>query len=125
MKIDPIFGSNITIFLKFYIFMYKFLHKIGNNILKKIDYLRLLLICIIRVKMEENEKPYRWWREEIGGLWEKIGELQFNFLVKNGLEPKHFLLDIGCGSLRGGIHFIRFLEECHYFGIDKNQELRI
>ena len=73
--------------------------------------------------MEENEKPYRWWREAIGGLWEKIGELQFNFLVKNGLEPKHFLLDIGCGSLRGGVHFIRFLEKGHYFGIDKNQEL--
>ena len=73
--------------------------------------------------MEENEKPYRWQRGKVCGLWEKIGELQFNFLVKNGLEPKHFLLDIGCGSLRGGIHFIKFLDEGHYFGIDKNNEL--
>ena len=73
--------------------------------------------------MTKNEKPYRWWRDEVGGLWEEIGKLQFNFLVKNGLEPKHFLLDIGCGSLRGGIHFIRFLDEGHYFGIDRNNEL--
>ena len=73
--------------------------------------------------MAKNEKPYRWWREEIEGLWKEIGKLQFNFLVKNGLEPKHFLLDIGCGSLRGGIHFIKYLDEGHYFGIDKNNEL--
>jgi len=72
--------------------------------------------------MEENENPNRWWRKGTGRLWDEIGKLQFNFLVKNGLEPKHFLLDVGCGNLRGGIHFIRFLEEGHYFGIDKNQE---
>ena len=73
--------------------------------------------------MEENKKPYRWWREEIGGLWDEIGKLQFDFLVKNGLELKHFFLDVGCGSLRGGIHFIKFLDEGHYFGIDRNNEL--
>lgn len=42
----------------------------------------------------------RFWREKVGGLWEQLGSLQFEYLVRNGLEPHHFLLDIGCGSLR-------------------------
>ena len=30
------------------------------------------------------------------------------------------LLDVGCGPLRGGVHFIRYLEIGHYVGVDKN-----
>ena len=37
--------------------------------------------------------------------------------------PKHFFSDVGCGSLRGGVHFIRYLEAGHYYGIDKSQKL--
>jgi cyclopropane fatty-acyl-phospholipid synthase-like methyltransferase len=43
--------------------------------------------------------------------------------VKEGLKPEHYLLDIGCGSLRGGVHFIAYLEPRHYFGIDKDEQL--
>jgi len=56
-------------------------------------------------------------------MWEEIGKLQFEFLVEQGLKPEHYLLDVGCGSLRGGIHFIRYLEARHYFGIDISKEL--
>jgi len=69
------------------------------------------------------EKIQRQYREQVGGLWGKIGKLQFDFLVKEGLSPEHFLLDVGCGSLRGGIFFTKYLEKGHYFGIDKNPEL--
>ena len=62
-------------------------------------------------------------RIAVGGLWEEIGILQFNFLVERGLKPEDFLLDIGCGSLRGGIHFIKYLIEGHYYGIDKNDKM--
>ena len=65
----------------------------------------------------------RIWRSKIGGLWEQLGNLQFEYLINNGLRPHHFLLDIGCGSLRGGIHFIKYLEKGHYFGIDKDIEV--
>ncbi|QSR84390.1 class I SAM-dependent methyltransferase [Methylacidimicrobium sp. B4] len=58
-------------------------------------------------------------KEYVGGLWEEIGELQFRFLVDQGLRPEHLLLDVGCGCLRGGIRFIRYLEPGHYLGIDK------
>jgi len=72
---------------------------------------------------EGNMMPDEPWREYVGGLWDEIGELQFNFLVENGLQPFHRLLDIGCGSLRGGIHFVRYLEDGNYYGIDKEQWL--
>lgn len=62
-------------------------------------------------------------REYVGGRWEEIGRLQFDFLIQQGLTPSHCLLDIACGSLRGGIHFIRYLERGHYLGIDKERRL--
>ena len=35
-----------------------------------------------------------------GDLWDRIGRLQFDFLVSQGLRPEHVLLDFACGSLR-------------------------
>lgn len=57
-------------------------------------------------------------RLAIGGLWEQMGRQQFDFLVSEGLQPQHTMLDIGCGTLRGGQHFIRYLERGHYSGFD-------
>jgi SAM-dependent methyltransferase len=62
-------------------------------------------------------------REVIGGLWDEIGDLQYRFMIDHGLRPQHSLLDIGCGSLRGGLRFIRYLEAGNYFGVDLNQSL--
>lgn len=62
-------------------------------------------------------------RDMVGGMWDEIGELQFAFLQRNGLAPQHRLLDIGCGCMRGGIHFVRYLDEGHYFGVDANLSL--
>lgn len=59
----------------------------------------------------------------IGGLWEDMGRHQFEFLKKHGLEPQHRLLDIGCGSLRGGLLFIEYLDKGHYTGFDLSSEV--
>jgi SAM-dependent methyltransferase len=59
----------------------------------------------------------------VGGMWDVIGPLQFDFMVKEGLKPHHNFLDIGCGSLRGGVHFINYLESGHYVGIEKQKYL--
>ena len=67
--------------------------------------------------------PQAWHRSYVGGLWDEIGQLQFEFVIAQGLQPHHRLLDIACGSLRAGIHFIAFLEPSHYLGIDKNSDL--
>lgn len=63
-----------------------------------------------------------WHRQTIGNfpLWEQLGKLQFDYLVDHGLQPEHYLLDVGCGPLRGGVKFIPYLEPGHYFGVDKN-----
>jgi cyclopropane fatty-acyl-phospholipid synthase-like methyltransferase len=62
-------------------------------------------------------------REAIGGMWEEIGQLQLDFLKRQGLRPAHRLLDLGCGALRGGVKFIAYLEPSHYWGIDNSAAL--
>lgn len=62
-------------------------------------------------------------REYIGGRWDEIGQLQFDFLKSQGLKPHHYFLDVGCGSLRAGVHLIPYLEAGHYMGLEKEQLL--
>jgi SAM-dependent methyltransferase len=62
-------------------------------------------------------------REIIGGEWDAIGKHQYEFLVARGLKPGHRLLDLGCGSLRGGVHFVAFLDGGNYFGLDISKSL--
>ena len=59
----------------------------------------------------------------VGGLWHELGELQFRFLVDQGLEPRHVLLDIACGSLRAGVRLVPYLDPGNYLGIDIDASL--
>jgi hypothetical protein len=43
---------------------------------------------------------------------------QFCLLAALGLREHHTLLDVGCGSLRGGKLFLPYLLPGHYFGIE-------
>ena len=66
-----------------------------------------------------------WHRATVRGttaFWEELGRLQLDYLVENGLQPSHYLLDVGCGPLRAGVHFIGYLEPGHYAGIDKRSD---
>jgi cyclopropane fatty-acyl-phospholipid synthase-like methyltransferase len=56
-------------------------------------------------------------------MWQELGALQLSFLKARGLRPEHRLLDLGCGSLRGGVHYVRYLEPGHYYGLDLSQAL--
>jgi SAM-dependent methyltransferase len=76
--------------------------------------------------------PQRYWRYfdpnwyvHVMGVpsdFERLGKLQLDFLTQHGLEPRHYLLDVGCGPLRAGVHFIRYLQPGHYFGIDRRAD---
>ena len=65
----------------------------------------------------------QWHRRTIGYVeeWDEHGQTQFHYLKSHGLEPNHYFLDVGCGPLRGGVHFIRYLEPGHYYGVEKNE----
>ena len=52
------------------------------------------------------------------GYWKELQQYQFNALRSNGLKPEHYLLDLGCGPLQGGISFIRYLDVSRYTGVD-------
>jgi SAM-dependent methyltransferase len=62
-------------------------------------------------------------RKHVGGLWDEIGRLQLDFLVEQGLTPEQRFLDVACGALRAGIHFVDYLDAGNYYGIDINGDL--
>jgi SAM-dependent methyltransferase len=62
-------------------------------------------------------------RSSVGGLWDRMGSLQFDFLVAQGLGTDDYLLDLGCGVMRGGRHFVRYLDAGHYCGVDIDAEM--
>lgn len=55
--------------------------------------------------------------------YDRMSAVQFSLLAMLGLRDNHRLLDLGCGSLRGGRLFIPYLQPGHYFGIEPNKWL--
>jgi ABC-type polysaccharide/polyol phosphate transport system ATPase subunit/SAM-dependent methyltransferase len=58
-----------------------------------------------------------------GGHWSESGIWQIEFLRREGLEPGHYVLDVGCGSLAAAVHLLPFLDEQHYWGLERNGAL--
>jgi SAM-dependent methyltransferase len=56
-------------------------------------------------------------------LWQMKRAFQLDYLRRAGLERGHRLLDLGCGTLRGGLPLIEFLDAGHYTGIDVRAEV--
>lgn len=52
-----------------------------------------------------------------------FAHMQFTLMTLLGLREHHTLLDIGCGSLRGGRLFLMYLLPDRYFGIEPNEWL--
>src|SRR5260370_10189962 len=62
-------------------------------------------------------------RDYVGGRWLELSRHQTDFMIKMGLRPEHVLLDVGCGSLRGGVEFISYLHAGNYLGLDSSNRL--
>lgn len=75
------------------------------------------------LKLDSQDIKNKKHRDAVGGMWEELGQLQYKWLLENGLNPEHVFLDVGCGSLRGGVHFIKYLNDGNYYGLDINQSL--
>lgn len=54
--------------------------------------------------------------------WDAHGRLQFAFLRAIGLEPRHHLLEIGCGTGRLARHVVPYLDPGRYAGVDISLE---
>jgi SAM-dependent methyltransferase len=55
--------------------------------------------------------------------WLKVGQLQFDYLLRHGLRPEMRMLEIGCGNLRAGRLFIGYLDPGNYYGVDISPEI--
>jgi len=55
--------------------------------------------------------------------YDLVAANQFNLLTALGLREDNYLLDVGCGSLRGGRLYIPYLLPNRYFGIEPEQWL--
>jgi SAM-dependent methyltransferase len=72
--------------------------------------------------LKTGDRHYRAWvgpPEE----YDLIGALQTSLLLAAGLEEKHRLCDVGCGSLRAGRMLIPYLRTGRYFGVEPEQWL--
>jgi SAM-dependent methyltransferase len=56
-------------------------------------------------------------------LWRMQRAFQIDFLQRMGLDRQHHLLDLGCGTLRGGLPLINYLSAGNYTGIDVRAEV--
>lgn len=56
-------------------------------------------------------------------LWEMKRNFQINFLRNIGLKPHHTLMDFRCGTLRGGLPLIQYLDTGNYTGIEVRHEV--
>lgn len=56
-------------------------------------------------------------------LWKAKRQFQMEFLLRMGLKRDDRLLDFGCGTLRGGIPMIEYLQTGRYLGVDVCSEV--
>jgi len=72
--------------------------------------------------MEESQYSARHSLVGPGDLWDVKRRFQLEFLLGAGLKPHHRLLDFGCGTLRGGLPLIEYLDQGNYVGLDVRTE---
>ena len=76
----------------------------------------------------EHRRPTPIWRGigwPAGGRWSEEGAWVFDFLRRQGLQPDHYVLDVGCGSLSAASRLLPYMEPSHYWGFEKSIELYI
>jgi SAM-dependent methyltransferase len=75
-------------------------------------------------ELTEEDIRKKHYRKVIGSGedWDGRGLFQLKFLKYMLLMPEHKVLDIGCGPLRAGVHFIKYLNSENYFGFDYNRD---
>jgi SAM-dependent methyltransferase len=76
-----------------------------------------------KIKLSEDDIRQCRYKRFLGGRasrWKIRGEHQLEFMKSMGLKKESCFLDIGCGPLRAGVHFIGYLDKNKYYGVDYN-----
>ena len=73
--------------------------------------------------VEVSDLDLSWHRLATGGNWDDQGLWAHDFLRGQGLQPGHYVLEVGCGSLAAAARVLPYMEEHHYWGFEKNLEL--
>lgn len=74
-------------------------------------------------KIVKSKQEIRHARVGAPNVWKYTRKFQFQFLLDQGLEKTDKLMDIGCGTLRGGIPMIQYLNVGNYYGMDVRDEV--
>jgi len=76
------------------------------------------------IELDLLDPPPEERRELVGraDLWPVKRAFQIEFLISRGLRPGHLVLDVGCGTLRGGVPVIAYLEPNRYVGVESRYE---
>jgi cyclopropane fatty-acyl-phospholipid synthase-like methyltransferase len=75
------------------------------------------------LELNDHEIANGVYKQHLGGgeqEWDSRGRFQLSFLISQGMRPESRLLDVGCGPLRAGVHFISYLDKGNYCGVDYN-----
>lgn len=100
------------------------LRQLLKNILLRIPFIdKIVLDRMMEIPHGDRGIDKVGHRIYVGGLWEKMGNLQFDFLLKQGIQPSSTFIDVACGSLRLGRIMIAYLDRGNYMGIDKEKKL--
>ncbi len=85
------------------------------------DMLRVLKRAVTNLTLTKAERRHA--RVGPAELWGMKRDFQIRFLKTMDLMPEHCLLDIGCGTLRGGVPIIDYLQEGRYYGVEAREEV--
>lgn len=55
---------------------------------------------------------------KVGASPEKEADLQYDFMIRMGLDPTDKFLDLPCGCLRGTIRLVDYMQQGRFFGAD-------
>ena len=72
----------------------------------------------IHAALTDAELDVAWHRLATGGHWTEGGRWGFELLRSHGLQPHHYVLEAGCGSLATAVHLLPLLDQSHYWGYE-------
>lgn len=74
-------------------------------------------------RRDQAVPAHRGWVGPQPDVFDVLGAYQFVALFALGLRERHYVLDIGCGSLRAGRLLIPYLQSGHYFALEPNRSV--